>query len=332
MCPSPLSPSRSRRALSSVLLPMVWLLAACPGRDATPSGPHDAGIDLVAISDLSADRGDLVVPDQRSDLDASGDDSPDSPPSEPSVPEGCNPAAYELHCMFPYPSNVFLQPNEALPSGHEVVLPEAAQLKTTRGVLANFLVHHPADGFSHHQPIVAAFGVPIDEANLTFHTDDPEATLATTSTTLILNASTGEPVAHWAEVDGFSKDPSQRTLQLRLLKNLEHETRYVVAIQGLKSPEGELIQAPQGFKQLRDREPELIQGLSAHAERYDQEIFAPLEAFGLERGSLQLAWDFTTQSEAMVTRDLVTMRDDLMRRLEETPPRGHDHRHAARPQ
>ena len=47
--------------------------------------------------------------------------------------------------------------------------------------------------------------------------------------------------------------------------------------------------------------------------RYEAEIFPPIVAFGIARSELQLAWDFTTRSEASVTRDLLAIREDIMK-------------------
>ena len=236
------------------------------------------------------------------------------------VPAGCNPLAYEIDCLYPYPSNVFLIEDEQTPSGHRVQLGQAAKLSERTGDIFDYMDLHPADGFSHHQPIGVYFGEPVDTSNVTFHDEDLAATMEPTSTTLLIRADTGEPVMHWAENDLAGEEDDPRVFFLRALENLEHETRYIVALQGLMGEDGEPIEAPEGFRQLRDQSAGDDPVLGPLSERYEQDVFPVLDALGVERASLVMAWDFTIQSEEMVTRDMLTMRADLMARLEQSPP------------
>ncbi|MEO1269609.1 MAG: hypothetical protein AAFX99_16105, partial [Myxococcota bacterium] len=242
------------------------------------------------------------------------------PPQPP--PEGCNPLAEELDCALPYPSDYFTVDDPQMPSGRRVLLPEPAQLvNANRGGRLDFLRDNPVDGFSMNAPMMAFFGEEVDMTNVIFHTDDPAPTLLPTSTTVILNADTGEPVPHWAELDKFTDDPTQQAFIIRPLLKLEPQTRYVVAIQGLMGTDGEPIPAPAGFAALRDGEP-VDEGtaLAWLGSRYEAELFPVLASFGVTREDLVLAWDFTTGSEEWLTRDLRTIREDGMARLEATPP------------
>ena len=54
--------------------------------------------------------------------------------------------------------------------------------------------------------------------------------------------------------------------------------------------------------------------------RYDETIFAPLEGAGLERGALQLAWDFTTASDESVTGDMMRVRELTLEWLQTQTP------------
>lgn len=262
-----------------------------------------------------------MMPDgaMTADMDAP-DIAPDMPPAiDLEIPEGCNPVAFEQDCLFPYPSNVFLTDDEQLPSGHRVELTDAARLKR-RGEPIDFMKAHPADGFSHHQPIMATFAGAIDDEPLLFHDEDPQGSLSPQNITILLNADTGEPVSHWAEVERNTGRPEDRVLIIRPWDNLDHQTRYIVAIKELVDAEGAPIATPNGFAQLRDGTAAGEPTLAPLAQRYDADIFAPLADFGVAREELQLAWDFTTQSEEMVTRDLFAMREDLLARFEQSPP------------
>ena len=80
-------------------------------------------------------------------------------------------------------------------------------------------------------------------------------------------------------------------------------------MQGLKGLDGELIDAPEGFRRLKVRQP-LGTTDGAQVElRYQNEIFPELRRAGLELEQLQLAWDFTTGSAEWQTRDILDAHD-----------------------
>ncbi|MEC9399485.1 MAG: hypothetical protein VX475_17790, partial [Myxococcota bacterium] len=211
------------------------------------------------------------------DMDSSKEDMPadedmgmagDMAPGGLEIPDGCNPVAFEKDCLLPYPSNVFLVDDANTPSGHRVELTNAARLKIRKRPV-DLLNVHPVDGFSHHQPIQALFREEIDDANLVFHDEDPAPTTQPDSVTILLNADTGEALAHWAEVERQTSKVDERVLNIRTFDNLEPETRYIVAIQNLENVSGELVATPQGFKQIRDKEELEHPVLGPLAARYE---------------------------------------------------------------
>mgnify|MGYP002365147663 FL=1 len=240
------------------------------------------------------------------------------PPAE--VPAGCNPIAYEGDCMLPYPSDWFLVPDASLPGGVRVELTDAAAPKTSMGVPVNTLVAHPADGFSHHMPILALFPAGVDTANLTFHTDGGDATLDAKSPTLLIDAATQELVPHWVELDAMTDDVSRQALIVRPFVPLKDGARYIVAFQGLVGKDGAAIPQPLGFAHIARGEAEGHPVLGPLATRYEADIFPALEKIGVARGSLQLAWDFTTATDERNTRDMLAIRDDIMAAFEMSGP------------
>lgn len=236
------------------------------------------------------------------------------------IPAGCNPVAYEHDCLLPYPSDVFLAGVADTPTKKRVQITEKAVLRTTDGTPIDFMKFHPADGFSQNMPIMALFPEGVDTANLTFHTDDPAATLKADSPTILIDAATGELVAHWAELDRSTDIASKQTFFVRPYNKLKERTRYIVAFQGLKDKNGAAIKAPNGFAHIREKEAGSDVALVPLAQRYEKEIFPVLESAGVSREGLQLAWDFTTGSEEERTRDMLAIRDDVIPKLEATPP------------
>lgn len=240
------------------------------------------------------------------------------PPAE--VPEGCNPIAYAADCMLPYPSDFFLVEDAELPGGVRVALTEQAVPKTMMGVGIDNLASHPADGFSHHMPILALFPEGIDTQNLTFHSDGGDATLAATSPTLLIEADSGELVPHWVELDAMTADPTRQALIVRPFVRLKDSTRYIVAFQGLVAGDGSAVAPPLGFAHVLQGEVAGHPVLEPLAQRYEEQIFPALEKAGVSRAGLQLAWDFTTASEARNTDDLVAIREDVIATLGQSGP------------
>lgn len=288
------------------------------------------GVALVAVAALwGCDQGGSPVdvpPDAPLDARAGGavaDAAPDGAAPDAGgldIPPGCNPLAFQHDCLLPYPSDHFLVDDPTLPGGRRLVVPEIAAPRTRKGAAVDPLKVHPADGFSHHPLILAWFPEGVDPANLVFHAPDPSRSLAADSPTLLLNAATGEPVLHYAELDRLPGAEGRRALQIRPLVRLENGARYVVALHGLRSAAGEPIAAPDGFRQIRDGETGSEPALKATAARFEKDVFPVVERFGVPREALQLAWDFTVQSAEHVTADLRAVRADALARLEAAPP------------
>jgi hypothetical protein len=236
------------------------------------------------------------------------------------VEEGCNPLAADWHCLLPFPTDFFVVPDDSLPGGRRVVLTEQATPYTDEDKSMDFTVPHPTDGFSNLPQILAYFPFAIDTTGLVFHTGDIEQSLASHSSTLLLNAQTGEPVLHFAEIDPREMEEPRRALAIRPIVPLEHDTRYIVAVQGLRTTDGEPVVPGSGFRLLRDGTADDHPVLSQLVEHYENDIFPILSTNGVAREELLLAWDFTTATEAVLTRDMRELRRQLITALQTEPP------------
>lgn len=235
----------------------------------------------------------------------------------------CNPLAKEWDCLYPFPTNLWTRPDASLPGKLRVEIPDRA-LPTAYGsddpdAPVDFLSMFPADGFSVAPQIAVRIPGGLDDTNLVFHTGDLGAALAVSSPTLLVDAETGELQLHFAEIDPRPEHVDDRALILRPLKRLKAGHRYVVALHDLKRPDGSRVPAPKGFAALRDGKAsgDVLERMSRY---YDAHVFPVLGKLGLERKSLQLAWDFTTGTDEHTTRDMLAVREDLIRRLARTPP------------
>lgn len=215
--------------------------------------------------------------------------------------EDCNPAGESVDCFYPFPSDAFRVEGEG---GARIELPEGARLVYDDEPLQLDL-QNPIDGYSIHPPIFADLGEVLDEEQLIFHTDDLSKTTQSDSPALVLNAETGEAVAHFMELD-HTVSASQRTLlQIRLLKALDENTRYIVAIQGLKNSEGETIDRLESFDRLAFSKNYKF---FADAQKHTRENILPqLEDFGVNLDDVQLAWDFTTRTNVSARYEIESM-------------------------
>ncbi|MCA9641038.1 MAG: hypothetical protein KC492_10100, partial [Myxococcales bacterium] len=234
---------------------------------------------------------------------------PDAPPL---LGQDCDPLS--THCGFPFPSNVYLvdDPDGKTPSGKVVAFG-----KTTLPRFAFGPSIHPAlfahlDGFSPGQgpmtyfPQVADDGFPTPES-----IDD---SLKADSRTILIEADTGRHIPHWVDIDystnldGKDGLDDERTFMLRPAEHLKHGTRYIVAMRGLKNYDGALIEPSEAFKSLRDGSDSNEYSVNQRRELY-ADIFSKLDAAGVAKDDLQIAWDYTTATRENTTARLIEMRD-----------------------
>jgi len=258
--------------------------------------------------------------DTDSDADTDSDTDSDSDTDTETDTEGCNPIASPGDCLLPYPSDVFLVDDASLPGGKRINITGAAVLNRPDGLTMQPHELLPADGFSHHPTILALFPGGIDDTNLVFHTDDTSVSLGADSPTALIEADTGERVLHFAEIDPRAETDDRRALVIHPLVRLENGKRYIVAIHGLQDRGGGAAPPPERFRRLRDSETAGDAELEALAVRYEAEIFPLIEADGLTRSSLQLAWDFTTETLEHLTDDMLAVRAQAIERFSANPP------------
>lgn len=235
----------------------------------------------------------------------------DAGPPFPSQCENVNPS----HCLLPWPSSFFLADDPSTTTGRRIEIPEDAMPANRRGVRVDPSQFARFDGFSPATSIMTSYPGEVDPADL-HGENDIDATLDPSSTTLIIDAESGELVPHFAELDGWAEtDPARSPLYLRPAVRLQEAHRYVVAIRGLHLRDGSAIEPSPYFQALRDGTPlpdaTDIEGRRAHFD----DIFAIAEAAGAPRAELIEAWDFETASGEAIWGDLVHMRDDALERV-----------------
>jgi len=246
------------------------------------------------------------------------DDNSPRPEPEPEVAWPnleCDPLVPDF-CAFPFPNNVYTVPDAEAETGLRVNILDATLPTADDGGTSSLQGLLTSDGFSTGTALLAELPGATLEGLPTLL--DLDASLATDSPTILIEADTGERVPHFAELDASNPTVAERTFMIRPVERLKDATRYIVAIRHVQGPDGTLPPSP-AFAALVDGtshpDPSVEQRRGLYAD-----IFMRLEEAGIARDDLQLAWDFTTASKSNNTKYLVHMRDEALEAAGEDGP------------
>ncbi len=249
--------------------------------------------------------------------------TPDAGPPDAGPPDGgfvyrseCDNVNPSL-CLSPWPSSFFLADDPSTVTGRRIAIPMEAMPADSRGRHVDPAPYERADGFSPNTSMMISFPGELD-ASLLADEDHIPDTLAAGSTTVLVDAETGERVAHFAELDGWpSTDPERAPLYLRPAMRLREGARYVVGIRGLRHADGSAVEPSAFFRALRDGTD--LDGADVDARRGEMEdVFSILEAAGAPRQELIAAWSLETGSGESITGELRAMRDAALTELGDT--------------
>jgi hypothetical protein len=219
----------------------------------------------------------------------------------------CNPLGANA-CMTPWPSSAFEVDDATTATGRRLAIPERALPVNIDGLPTDPTEWNRADGFSPAAPMVMSFPTSVDPTLLP-PADNMDLSLAANSPTVLLDMTTGQRVAHFAEVDVQADVPGSQALLIRPAERLAGGHRYAVAITDrLTAPDGEPLPVPPGFAALRDgrhTDHELLEQLRP---RFG-DVLEALDEAGFPADDLVVAWDFTVASDAFITADLTAARD-----------------------
>jgi hypothetical protein len=219
--------------------------------------------------------------------DGSGGDKydiPDNADCDPLVPG---------YCSMPWPSAKFLVEDSGTKTGYALRFGETTLPANTSGVHIDARQFDHLDGFTPGSPFLTYFEN-LDDANIPGELDIAK-TLDDDSPVLLYRVIEGETdtverVPCWAELDGNEPDAKRRVLFIRPAVHPAEDTRYIVALRFLKDREGNDIPRSDAFEALAAGEAAGTPVADRQA-RFD-EIFALLQADGINKDDLVLAWDF----------------------------------------
>lgn len=239
-------------------------------------------------------------------------------------------------CLYPFPNDYFTTPDSTKATGKRLNYKLLSMPITVPTLFAGRKYFNPAelnkfDGFSPgsmmitHVPgltsnaAIAATGMPTVN-NIGKYSETNQAAV-------LIDVATGARQPIWAEngqgysdatidkVDAIPADSAN--LVIHPAKNLQDGHRYIVALRNLKTAAGAAIPVSDGFRLFRDR---LVTKSSiVESRRVQMEaIFKTLKTAGIDRSSLNLAWDFTVASTRSLSERALKIRDNAFAQLGDT--------------
>ncbi len=247
---------------------------------------------------------------------ASSDGQADAAP-DPFGPAACDPLQ-PLTCAMPFPSSYYLQPDAKTKTGQRLVFPPGALPSSTMGVPVDPVPWQRLDGFSVAPTLL------VQVANLDIsamaHQKTIDKSVDKTSQTVWLELDGAGKVVrhipHWVELDqrpnaeGGKIDPATQVLFIRPGVILNYATRYAFGLRKLKDAKGQPIARSPAFEALATGKTAGT-SLAARQVRFDQ-IFAAMQAEGVAKEDLTLAWDFSTYSDHAIHGTALQMRDKAL--------------------
>jgi hypothetical protein len=219
-------------------------------------------------------------------------------------------------CLLPFPNDYFTRPDSTTVTGKRVDFGIFQMPSNSLGLPIDPTDWNRADGFSpgslitthipgldNAQALAKTNPVPDTDIAQTFKRDAP---------VVVIDAATGKRQIIWVELDSQAKKDSDRGFMIRPAKNLLEGHRYIVALRFLKDRNGNTLQPQAAFKALRDGH---ATGEDASRQQHFNDLFKTLEAAGIKRQDLYLAWDFTIASARSTTGRMLQIRNDAFHQL-----------------
>ena len=215
------------------------------------------------------------------------------------------------HCMFPFPSMVFLAPDDARETGYQLEFPADGTPINRGDKRVEPDNYRRFDGYGLQAPAMAIFpgidasGFP-NEYNVGASMDD-DAPIGLFQ----IAGETATRIPYFVDYDRQATDPDRRSVIVRPAILLEPGTRYAVAFRNLVNESGDPIAPGAQFQKLLDGNTDDDANLFYRQARFD-ELFSALEGAGFAKSELTLAWDWVTSSTASRTGMLLHMRDEAL--------------------
>ena len=241
----------------------------------------------------------------------------DDAPSTLGPRGACDPLAEEA-CWFPWPSDFYLEDDATTVTGRRVAFVPESLPATDDGNHPTVTHFNKRDGFSINSAVLLDVG-PVE---LTGTADwvDPGLSLDAGSHSVLIDAQTGERVAHWLELDGRTPEGEVPLLVLRPAQALDWNRTYVVAFRGLQRPDGSAVPPWSSYAALVAGEDTLTDDLIRQRPRFEETVWPALAQVGWAPEEPLIAWSFSTASRENTLGRMDTMVEDALQDLPAAGP------------
>jgi len=225
-------------------------------------------------------------------------------------------------CIAPFPNDFYTRADPTSETGLRVDLaPDSTPISRFNNGNIDVTELNQSDGFSPGQSISVQIpgmdNQPAFDQTGIVPITDMSATYAPEQPVLLIDARTGERQLIWGELDSNATQDQWRNLIVRPGKNLVEGRRYIVALRNMKDADGNLLEAPAGFRLYRDTIRTLKPVIEKRRAGFES-VFRTLSREGVSRRSLYMAWDFTVASTENITGRMLSIRDRAFADLGDT--------------
>lgn len=192
-------------------------------------------------------------------------------------------------CLLPWPNDAFTVPDPGTATGRRVAIDASSTPVSIGGVPVDVATVNLADGFSPASTILTFVpGIDLGRSGIA---SDAAVSLAADAPIVLLDTTTGQRLAHRAELDPLSTVPDDRVLLIHPVAPLPAGHHVIVALRSLRDSTGATIERTTAFHAAIDGTPEPLERARAL-----REMLATLEAVGISDDDLFVAWEFTVAS------------------------------------
>lgn len=223
------------------------------------------------------------------------------------------------YCSLPWPSRAFLAEDADRQTGYTLTFGAESLPANNGGTHVDPEPYKRMDGYGLGAPAIALFpnidssGFP-NEYNVAASLEDDADILLLE----IAEDGTATRVPYYVDHDLNNDDPTMRPIVVRPAVILKEATRYAVAFRNLVDTDGNAIEPSASFKALLDGTGAADSSI-VYRETELNEVLAIVEAQGVERDSLVLAYDWVTASSDGLHGYMLHIRDEVLTDLPNGP-------------
>ena len=223
-------------------------------------------------------------------------------------------------CLFPFPSSQF-ESEADTDTGRRLTLPANGMPVNVDGSQADPEPFARSDGWGVGTPIMVSIpGISLEASGYPTE-DDISVSVTVDSGTVLMDLTTGERLAHWVELDRRPEvaEEDRTTVLIRPAALLPDGHKIAVGLERPVDGRGTEIPTGLGFRVYRDGQITDIDEVEQRRAAME-ELFTHLGEAGVDRDDLWLAWDFQIASTENLTGEMISMRDQALTELGDTPP------------